>query len=161
MNSIAGSDDRRDVARRVTRRPRICRKKSSYYSSALDDYGTWDYERDRTAPVWYPRVAADWRPYSQGRWSYTGVLRLGLGRHRPLVLADASLRTLGRLVEPLVLDSGPPLGTGVGRVGPAAGLRRVGARSATTDVPVVRLRRPDVAYYGDPWRAWTTCRPVD
>ena len=37
------------------------------YSSVLDEYGNWGY-----APsygyVWYPHVAAGWRPYYYGRW---------------------------------------------------------------------------------------------
>jgi hypothetical protein len=37
------------------------------YSSTLDQYGTWRYEPDEGA-VWYPTVAADWRPYSVGYW---------------------------------------------------------------------------------------------
>lgn len=38
------------------------------YSGALDAYGSWDY----SVPygyVWYPSVAADWRPYDDGYWS--------------------------------------------------------------------------------------------
>jgi hypothetical protein len=37
------------------------------YSSTFDEYGDWRY----TQPygyVWYPRVAAAWRPYYYGRW---------------------------------------------------------------------------------------------
>ncbi|HEX5069386.1 MAG TPA: DUF6600 domain-containing protein [Vicinamibacterales bacterium] len=41
------------------------------YTSTLDDYGSWTTEPLYGA-VWYPRVAADWHPYSQGRWSYSG-----------------------------------------------------------------------------------------
>jgi hypothetical protein len=42
-----------------------------YYGNTLDDYGTWGTDPSIGA-VWYPRVADDWMPYSQGRWSYTG-----------------------------------------------------------------------------------------
>jgi len=38
------------------------------YGSTLDDNGSWQYQ----APygyVWYPSVAADWRPYYYGSWS--------------------------------------------------------------------------------------------
>ena len=38
------------------------------YGAALDQYGSWQYE----APygyIWYPTVAADWRPYYYGYWS--------------------------------------------------------------------------------------------
>jgi hypothetical protein len=41
------------------------------YSSSFDQYGRWadvtPYGR-----VWYPRVAADWRPYYDGYWDYVG-----------------------------------------------------------------------------------------
>jgi hypothetical protein len=39
------------------------------YGSTFDQYGSWSY----AAPygyVWYPRVAATWRPYHHGRWRY-------------------------------------------------------------------------------------------
>ena len=41
------------------------------YSGAFDSYGSWDY-LPAYGNVWYPRVAPGWRPYSQGRWSFTG-----------------------------------------------------------------------------------------
>jgi hypothetical protein len=37
------------------------------YASTFDRYGTWRYEGVDGA-VWYPTVAADWRPYSVGYW---------------------------------------------------------------------------------------------
>ena len=43
----------------------------TYYSGAFDSYGSWDY-LPAYGNVWYPRVAPGWRPYSQGRWSFTG-----------------------------------------------------------------------------------------
>lgn len=45
------------------------------YGQTFDQYGSWQYE----APygyVWYPTVAADWRPYYYGYWS--PVRRYGL-----------------------------------------------------------------------------------
>ena len=39
------------------------------YGSTFDQYGSWSY----AAPygyVWYPRVAATWRPYHHGRWRH-------------------------------------------------------------------------------------------
>ena len=44
----------------------------TYYGGAFDTYGSWDY-LPAYGNVWYPRVAAGWRPYSHGRWSYTGL----------------------------------------------------------------------------------------
>ncbi|MCC7008396.1 MAG: hypothetical protein IT184_06235 [Acidobacteria bacterium] len=43
-----------------------------YYSGAFDRDGWWRYQQD-VGYVWYPRVAADWRPYYDGGWSYVGV----------------------------------------------------------------------------------------
>ena len=40
------------------------------YAPVLDSYGRWDY----LAPhgyVWFPSVAADWRPYYDGSWAFT------------------------------------------------------------------------------------------
>ncbi len=51
-------------------------------SGAFDVYGTWGYDATY-GNVWYPRVAAEWRPYSQGRWSFTahyGWLWVGIDR---------------------------------------------------------------------------------
>ena len=51
------------------------------YGQTLDQNGTWGYE----APygnVWYPTVAADWRPYYDGYWSPVpryGLTWIGLG----------------------------------------------------------------------------------
>jgi hypothetical protein len=40
----------------------------SGYASTFDQYGDWRYEQTY-GQVWYPRVAAGWRPYYYGRWS--------------------------------------------------------------------------------------------
>jgi len=37
------------------------------YSSTFDEYGDWRYQQTY-GYVWYPRVAATWRPYYYGRW---------------------------------------------------------------------------------------------
>jgi FecR protein len=37
------------------------------YASTFDDYGDWQYQQ-AYGYVWYPRVAAGWRPYYYGRW---------------------------------------------------------------------------------------------
>lgn len=42
------------------------------YSGVLDRHGEWHYEAG-SGYVWYPRVAAEWTPYSSGRWTYVGV----------------------------------------------------------------------------------------
>ena len=38
------------------------------YASTFDQYGTWRSDPEEGA-VWYPTVAADWRPYSVGYWN--------------------------------------------------------------------------------------------
>jgi hypothetical protein len=38
------------------------------YAPTFDQYGAWQYQQDY-GYVWYPRVAADWRPYYYGRWA--------------------------------------------------------------------------------------------
>jgi Family of unknown function (DUF6600)/FecR protein len=51
-----------------------------YYSSTLDQYGTWDYLPAYGA-VWYPSVDASWHPYYNGQlwyaprlgWTWVGV----------------------------------------------------------------------------------------
>jgi uncharacterized protein DUF6600/FecR-like protein len=40
----------------------------SMYSGTFDRYGRWSYEPSY-GYVWYPAVAADWRPYYLGYWS--------------------------------------------------------------------------------------------
>jgi uncharacterized protein DUF6600/FecR-like protein len=37
------------------------------YSPVFDEYGDWQYTQSY-GYVWYPRVAAGWRPYYYGRW---------------------------------------------------------------------------------------------
>jgi hypothetical protein len=47
------------------------------YAPVMEEYGRWDY----VAPygsVWFPSVAASWRPYYYGSWAYT---RLGWTWH--------------------------------------------------------------------------------
>jgi hypothetical protein len=38
------------------------------YSATFDRYGSWQYDTSY-GYVWYPRVAAGWRPYYNGRWA--------------------------------------------------------------------------------------------
>jgi hypothetical protein len=42
-----------------------------YYSGVFDRHGAWEYHQPY-GYVWYPRVAAEWRPYYDGRWSVVG-----------------------------------------------------------------------------------------
>ena len=41
-----------------------------YFYEQLEPYGRW-IEHPRWGDVWSPDVDSDWRPYSQGYWSYT------------------------------------------------------------------------------------------
>ena len=76
VNSAAGNEfdqwtqDQRD-ARTGTASTDYLPSELRYDSGSFDAYGSWDYQ----APyghVWYPRVAVGWRPYWQGRWTYSG-----------------------------------------------------------------------------------------
>ena len=42
----------------------------SYFYDELDQYGRW-INHPRLGDVWSPDVDQDWRPYTQGYWSYT------------------------------------------------------------------------------------------
>jgi uncharacterized protein DUF6600 len=42
------------------------------YAPSLDQNGSWQYESSY-GNVWYPTVAADWRPYYDGYWSPIGA----------------------------------------------------------------------------------------
>jgi hypothetical protein len=58
---------RRDARRAATSAQYLPRELQTY-GGTLDRYGSWQYE----APygyVWYPTVAAEWRPYYYGNWS--------------------------------------------------------------------------------------------
>ncbi|MFN8091456.1 MAG: FecR family protein [Vicinamibacteria bacterium] len=41
------------------------------YSGELDRNGTWRYQNEVSAYVWFPSVDAGWQPYSNGRWAWT------------------------------------------------------------------------------------------
>ena len=61
---VAGRRDARMAASSAQYLPRELQT----YGGTLDRYGSWQY----TAPygyVWYPTVAAEWRPYYYGNWS--------------------------------------------------------------------------------------------
>ncbi len=42
------------------------------FATALDGYGSW-IEVGGLGRVWHPWVAADWRPYTYGRWVFTSL----------------------------------------------------------------------------------------
>ena len=95
------------------------------YASTFDQYGTWRSEPDEGA-VWYPTVAADWRPYSVGYWAQLSRVGRVLDWRRSMELADASLRALGLLVQfRLVLAACARLGPGVGIMGLFTGVREL------------------------------------
>jgi hypothetical protein len=89
------------------------------YGGAFDQYGAWQYD----APygyVWYPTVAADWRPYYYGYWSsvptygptWIGVDAWSWPTHH--------YGRWGLRAQSLVLDSGSHLGRRLGLVGVGA-----------------------------------------
>lgn len=59
------SETRRDVRMGVS--AQYLPSNMRTYASTFDDNGDWRYEQSY-GQVWYPRVAADWRPYYHGRW---------------------------------------------------------------------------------------------
>ncbi|MEN8162958.1 MAG: DUF6600 domain-containing protein, partial [Acidobacteriota bacterium] len=73
--------DRDDFARWVQARRGIGAGRSAEYvdgqyareASQLDAYGTWVYLDSSATWAWQPTVAADWRPYTAGRWYWTSV----------------------------------------------------------------------------------------
>jgi hypothetical protein len=60
------SETRRDVRLGVS--AQYLPSEMRTYASTFDDSGDWRYEQSY-GHVWYPRVAADWRPYYHGRWA--------------------------------------------------------------------------------------------
>lgn len=60
------SETRRDVRMGVS--TQYLPSEMRTYASTFDDHGDWRYEPSY-GQVWYPRVAADWRPYYHGRWA--------------------------------------------------------------------------------------------
>jgi hypothetical protein len=61
------ASNRRD-ARLGTTSTQYLPRDLSVYSSTFDRHGTWGYQSSY-GPVWYPTVAAAWRPYYHGYWS--------------------------------------------------------------------------------------------
>ena len=67
---VRWSDDQYD-ARTGTVSAEYLPDEVDYYSGVFDTSGTWGYEPAYGGRVWYPRVYPGWRPYSQGRWSFS------------------------------------------------------------------------------------------
>jgi hypothetical protein len=63
-----GEELERD-ARRATNRELRVEPHLAYSAASLDDYGSWVYLD--ASWYWRPRVATGWRPYWDGRWSWT------------------------------------------------------------------------------------------
>ena len=61
---VAGRRDARMAASSAQYLPRELQT----YGGTLDRYGSWQYTASY-GNVWYPTVAADWRPYYDGNWS--------------------------------------------------------------------------------------------
>src|SRR5262245_2983087 len=62
------SEARRDVNLGVsTQSAQYLPTEMRSYASTFDEYGSWQYAQGY-GNVWYPRVAAGWRPYYYGRW---------------------------------------------------------------------------------------------
>jgi hypothetical protein len=110
------------------------------FNVVLDGYGEWVWVSG-LGRVWRPWVAADWRPYTHGRWTWD-LGRLDLGRLRTLGLGAPPLRPLGPLGLRLGLGAGHPVARRFGDVGLPRDLHRL------VPVPSPRLepRPPRLAF---------------
>ena len=131
-------------------------------------YGSWNYD----APygyVWYPRVAATWRPYYHGRWRHAGRYGWTFVGADPWGWATHHYGRWG-------LNAGGAwywipsagLGRGVGALGGRAGLRRL-VPARVEQPPGAGLLGPRIAIgvrrrYGhgghDPGARGRSCRPT-
>jgi hypothetical protein len=67
----AWTESRLDVARPTATSAYLPGRLASH-SATLDRYGSWQADAEYGS-VWYPTVAADWRPYSNGYWNHAGL----------------------------------------------------------------------------------------
>ena len=88
--------------------------------------------RRPTATCGIPTVAPGWRPYYDGYWSSVPRVRLDLDRRRRLGWPTHHYGRWGFAGPAGSGFPGPHWGSGLGLVGVGAGLRRAGARSAST-----------------------------
>ncbi|MEO8277009.1 MAG: DUF6600 domain-containing protein [Thermoanaerobaculia bacterium] len=63
------SDGLADQAERASVSSRYVEPQLAYDAAPLDDAGDWIVVEN--VRYWHPRVESGWRPYSQGRWSWT------------------------------------------------------------------------------------------
>ncbi|HNX51431.1 MAG TPA: FecR domain-containing protein [Thermoanaerobaculaceae bacterium] len=56
-----------------SRTARYVDERNAGRAAVLDTFGEWVYVDSYSSWAWRPRVGADWRPYSQGRWLWTPV----------------------------------------------------------------------------------------
>jgi hypothetical protein len=61
----------RSGSRRGTTSAQYVPASLTQYAGTFDTYGSWNYQ-PTYGYVWYPRVAAGWRPYYSGRWRHYG-----------------------------------------------------------------------------------------
>ena len=64
---VAGAIERRPAVRSGSPSPYLPENLQTY-APALDESGTWEYDQPY-GYVWYPTVAAGWRPYYDGYWA--------------------------------------------------------------------------------------------
>jgi hypothetical protein len=60
--------DRRDDRMGTSASTQYLPSELQMYGGTFDRYGAWEYDASY-GPVWYPSVAASWRPYFYGHWS--------------------------------------------------------------------------------------------
>ena len=95
------------------------------FDQPLSPLGSWVLIYERY--VWVPRVAANWRPYTDGRWAYTRTQGWMWMSNEPFG-GNVLLRPMGLFPDSrLVLGAWNAAGAGVGRLAAVRRLSRLGS----------------------------------
>ena len=107
---------RRDARTGTAQSAQYLPRELQMYGGTFDRYGAWQHE-PQYGYVWYPAASPDWRPYYNGYWAanrpygwtWIGLDVWGWPTHH--------YGRWGVLPQPLVLDSGTPVGAFMGDLG--------------------------------------------
>ena len=126
MRSSTGPTRASATMRTTPRAASRCRSSSAAYAPTFEESRAVGHAAHLRRGV-VSRVGAGWRPYAHGSWRHTRHGWTWIDQ-RSVGLAGAPLRPLGPAsLARLVLDAAPHVGSGLGRLGGAGRLRRVGA----------------------------------
>ena len=139
---------RRDARMGTAQSSQYLPRELQMYGGTFDRYGAWQHE-PQYGYVWYPSASPGWRPVLQRLLVGEPPVRMDMDWPGRLGMADASLRPLGHLAQPLVLDSGASVGALVGDLGSGAWLREL-VPAGFDNRPVFALS----ANVGNPWLGW-------